>query len=105
MHPYMYMGRNVPKEGKNREKVTFYFVDTQKLIYQPYKVTQSSLLVRTRMCARFPTAMLIFCCHKCHTWRENGEFYGEKNKVNQRKNRGNRPKCRPEKRTFPSPFH
>ena len=47
MHPYMYMGRNVPKEGKNREKVTFYFVDTQKLICQPYKVTQSSLLVRT----------------------------------------------------------
>ena len=27
----MYMGRFVPQEGKNREKVTFYFVDTQKL--------------------------------------------------------------------------
>ena len=22
--------------------------------------------------ARLPTAMLIFCCHKCHTWEENG---------------------------------
>ena len=33
----MYMGRNFPKEGKNREKVTFHFVDTQKLIYQPCK--------------------------------------------------------------------
>ena len=33
----MYMGRFIPKEGKNREKVTFHFVDTQKLIYQPCK--------------------------------------------------------------------
>ena len=37
MHPYMYMGRFVPKEGKNREKVTFYFVDTQELQPQPFK--------------------------------------------------------------------
>ena len=33
----MYMGRFVPKEGKNREKVTFYFVDIQKLQPQPFK--------------------------------------------------------------------
>ena len=37
MHPYMYMGRFVPKEGQNREKVTFYFVDTQELQPQPFK--------------------------------------------------------------------
>ena len=33
----MYMGRFVPQEGKNREKVTFHFADTQKLIHQPCK--------------------------------------------------------------------
>ena len=38
MHPYMYMGRYVPKEGQNREKVTFYFVDVQKLILQLFKM-------------------------------------------------------------------
>ena len=43
----MYMGRFVPQEGKNREKVTFYFVDAQKLTYQPCKTTPFSLLVRT----------------------------------------------------------
>ena len=36
----MYMGRFVPQEGKNREKVTFYFTDIiQKLTYQPCKIT------------------------------------------------------------------
>ena len=29
---------------------------------------------RTRVCARLPTAMLIFCCHKCHT---RGNFEGK----------------------------
>jgi len=43
----MYMGRFVPQEGKNREKVTFYFADIQKLTYQSYKITSFSLLVRT----------------------------------------------------------
>ena len=53
MRPYMYMGRFVPKEGKNREKVTFYFVDAQKLIYQPCKIVLFSLLVRTRSARAF----------------------------------------------------
>ena len=79
MHPYMYMGRNVPKEGKNREKVTFYFVDTKKLIYQTYKVTQSNLLVRTHMYARLPTAMLIFCCHRWNIFGERKQGKSEKN--------------------------
>ena len=35
----MYMGRFVPKEGKNREKVTFYFVDAQKLILRLRKIS------------------------------------------------------------------
>ena len=35
----MYMGRYAPKEGKNREKVTFYFVDVQKLILQLCKTS------------------------------------------------------------------
>ena len=35
----MYMGRFIPKEGKNREKVTFYFVDVQKLILQLCKTS------------------------------------------------------------------
>ena len=39
MHPYMYMGRFVPKEGQNREKVTFYFVDAQKLILRLRKIS------------------------------------------------------------------
>ena len=39
MHPYMYMGRFVPQEGKNREKVTFYFVDAQKLILRLRKIS------------------------------------------------------------------
>ena len=28
-------------------------------------------LSRPRICARIPTAMLFFCCHKCHTQGEN----------------------------------
>ena len=54
MHPYMYMGRFVPKEGQNREKVTFYFVDTQELQPQPFK--KKILLVylpRTRSARAF----------------------------------------------------
>ena len=49
----MYMGRFVPQEGKNREKVTFYFVDTQKLTYQHYKTIALHLLVRTRNARAF----------------------------------------------------
>ena len=30
--PYMYMGRYCPKEGKNGEKLTSYFVFTSNLI-------------------------------------------------------------------------
>jgi len=73
MHPYMYMGRFVPKEGQNREKVTFYFVGVLYLTHQHYKTISFNLLVRTRMYARLPTAMLIFCCHKCHSWSIFGE--------------------------------
>ena len=69
----MYVGRYAPKEGKNREKVTFHFVDIRKLTYQPCKTTSFDPLVRTRMYVRLPTAMLIFCCHKCHSWSIFGE--------------------------------
>ena len=78
------MGRYAPKEGKNHEKVTFYFVDTQKLIYQPCKTASFSLLVRT-CSARLPTAMLIFCCHKCHRWSLFGERKQGKSEKKQRK--------------------
>ena len=71
--PYMYMGWYCPKEGKNNEKLTYYFVDVWKLICQPYKMIVYALLVRVRTCARLPTAMLFFCCHKCHTPRKKGQ--------------------------------
>ena len=53
MHPYMYMGRFVPKEGQNREKVTFYFVDTQELQPQPFKKILLVYLPRTRSARAF----------------------------------------------------
>ena len=28
---------------------------------------------RARVGARIPTAMLFFCCHKCHTWKKKEE--------------------------------
>ena len=49
MHPYMYMGRFVPKEGQNREKVTFYFVDTQELQPQPFKKRYYWYISRVRV--------------------------------------------------------
>ena len=36
--PYIYMGRYCPKEGKNSEKLTFYFVSTSNLIIQLVKM-------------------------------------------------------------------
>ena len=78
---YMYMGRYCPKEGKNDEKQTYYFVRVWNLICQHCKIVESCLLVRTRMCARLPTAMLFFCCHKCHTptnrWTKNSRKFSE----------------------------
>ena len=68
--PYMYMGWYCPKEGKNNEKLTYCFVDMWKLICQPCKIIVYDFLVRVRTCARLPTAMLFFCCHKCHTPRK-----------------------------------
>ena len=36
-------------------------------------------MLHARVCARLPTAMLIFCCHKCHTkekfWWKNRPFW------------------------------
>ena len=40
---------------------------------------------RTRVGARVPTAMLFFCCHKCHTWMKTRE----KRERKCRKNEGN----------------
>ena len=36
--PYMYMGRYCPKEGKNGEKLTSYFVFVFNLIIRPIKM-------------------------------------------------------------------
>ena len=71
--PYMYMGWYCPKDGKNNEKLTYCFVDMWKLIFQHCKMIIYSFLVRVRTCARLPTAMLFFCCHKCHTPRKKGQ--------------------------------
>ena len=77
--PYLYMGRYAPKEGKIKEKVTKYFSISLFCLVQ---MTKKWLVVfsvsRTRVRARLPTAMLIFCCHKCHT---RGKF-GGKNRAN-----------------------
>ena len=95
----MYMGRFIPKEGKNREKETFYFVDTQELQSQSCKIISFNLLVRT-CSARLPTAMLIFCCHKCHRW----SILGKENKVNQRKKQRKSPKMQAWKKHFSFSF-
>ena len=78
---YMYMGWYCLKEGKNNEKLTYCFVDMWKLICQPCKIIVYDFLVRVRTCARLPTAMLFFCCHKCHTprkrWTKNSRKFSE----------------------------
>ena len=43
----MYMGRYAPKEGKNHEKVTFYFAGVLDLTHQHYKINTLRLLPRT----------------------------------------------------------
>ena len=61
-------GSKSPQRVKNQGKSdkTFFFTlilhseDNKLRLY----LFSSS---RTRVCARLPTAMLFFCCHKCHT--------------------------------------
>ena len=90
--PYKYMGRYCPKEGKKRRKVTFQF-QTPSILLFPSFIFQAYLHFCSALCttllanahktdkprahiahtreytrARLPTAMLFFCCHKCHTW-------------------------------------
>ena len=47
---------------------------------------------RTRVHARLPTAMLIFCCHKCHTRRKIRRKNSSKSSRSAEKNRKKRPK-------------
>lgn len=98
------MGRNKPKEWKNCGKTTFhyraslillsphskYFYITILSILPPLAFAYLSLLIyslclstsipRARICARIPTAILFFCCHKCHiqrkSWWKNIHFGG-----------------------------
>ena len=97
--PYKDMGRYSSKEWKIKEKVTKYF-SVQPILHiaddkssikcnfknkmpaRKGKITGNYLFntitfhcsievpLRTRVHARLPTAMLIFCCHKCHTRRK-----------------------------------
>ena len=49
---------------------------------------------RTRVRARLPTAMLIFCCHKCHTRRKIRKKNSSKFSRNAEKYRNKRHKTR-----------
>ncbi len=91
--PYMYMGRYCPKEGKNNEKLTYYFVDVRKLICQLRKMIVFALLARTRMCARLPTAMLFFAVTSVTRREKDGQ-----------KTAGNSVKCK-KKNTISDTFY
>ena len=85
--PYKYMGRYCPKEGKNREKVKFFLHGVLFLLcvcsiihclwWAICFISRGEIKVRwqngerfsrVRASRTFPTAVLFFCCHKCHTW-------------------------------------
>ena len=73
------MGRYPPKEGKNRRKVHFFLsihkiwntdIAKQSHFLNPSfgsQIGDERFLAYTRKRARLPTAILFFCCHKCHT--------------------------------------
>ncbi len=82
MRPYKYMGGYGPKEGKKRRKVHYFLSMYQNMKYRHSKTVVhlqsfirksdwgrkfSRAHVYMRKRARIPTAMLVFCCHKCHT--------------------------------------
>ena len=92
MRLYKYMGRYGPKESKNRQKVKIFLLMLPILLAlfcrncvlercesQEGKREGSleAALSRTRS-ARIPTAMLFFCCHKCHTRTKIVEKKAEK---------------------------
>ena len=71
--PICIWGDMSPKREKSRKKWQNIFLYFCFVWYRWQNVGSSCFSVsRTRVRARLPTAMLIFCCHKCHT-RENLE--------------------------------
>ena len=81
---YVY-GLVLPQRGKKQRKTDILFcrcVEIDTLVLQNGTF---SLLVCTRTCARLPTAMLFFCCHKCHTprkrWTKNSRKFSETQEV------------------------
>ena len=64
-----------PKREKSRKKWQNIFLSLCFVWWSWQNGASSCFSVsRTRVCARLPTAMLIFCCHKCHT---RGNFEGK----------------------------
>ena len=60
-----------PQRGKNQgksDKIFFYTIFLRSV--DDKTLHRCTFLSRTRVHARLPTAMLIFCCHKCHTRRK-----------------------------------
>ncbi len=72
--PYMYVGRYCPKEGKNNEKLTYYFVDVWKLICKPCKL---SYVVFSYVCVRARTFQQR-CCFFAVTSVTRREKSGQK---------------------------
>ena len=71
--PLSVYGAICPQRGKNLEKSDKIFFWGFVLRGEVAKMTLLRIpLSHVRAYARLPTAMLIFCCHKCHT-RENLE--------------------------------
>ena len=66
---YVY-GVILPQRGKKQRKTDILFCRCVEIDILVLQNGTFSLLVRVRTCARLPTAMLFFCCHKCHTPRK-----------------------------------
>ena len=97
MHPYKYMGRYGGKEGKNSDKVRIFFDEMPKMIslldkmdwiwlakcdYSELMEARSFWVVvdcsRVCVACAHSTAILIFCCHKCHNSVRKGKEKGTK---------------------------
>ena len=50
--PYMYMGRYCPKEGKNGEKLRFYFLTALNLIVRLVKMVELLFVIRAESTGR-----------------------------------------------------
>ena len=85
LSPLYVYGLVLPQRGKKQRKTDILFCRYVKIDTLVLQNGTFSLLVRVRTCARLPTAMLFFCCHKCHTprkkWTKNSRKFSETQEV------------------------